>query len=143
MNTDLGALLALANRAVDSVVPRLEVARGQGSAGATTKSSMTDIVTDFDRWTEAELLRTISDSRPDDGFIGEEGSQQASLSGVTWVIDPIDGTTNFVYDLSGFSVSVAARIDGVDAVGVGPRHSSGRAVLCVARAGARRATANA
>ena len=117
MSHDLEALRVLADAAIDLVVPRLESPR-QGHYGIHTKSSSTDLVTEFDRWSEATLIEHLSQTRPDDGFIGEEGTDRPSTSGVVWVIDPIDGTTNFVYDLSGFSVSVAARIDGVDVVGV-------------------------
>ena len=72
-----------------------------------TKSSSTDMVTEMDRWAESELTEHIRAARPDDGFVGEEGTVEAGRSGVVWLIDPIDGTTNYLYDLPGSSVSIA------------------------------------
>lgn len=116
MSIDGPELLALADAAIDRVVPRLRDALVAGEGlGTDTKSSLTDLVTEFDRWSETVIVETILAARPDDGFIGEEGALVAGSSGVVWVIDPIDGTTNFVYGLPGCSVSVAARaVDGED-----------------------------
>lgn len=75
---------------------------------ANTKSSETDIVTVMDTRSEAlarELLRT---ARPDDGLFGEEGLDETGSTGITWVVDPIDGTVNYLYDIPAYSVSVAA-----------------------------------
>ncbi|UYM05262.1 inositol monophosphatase family protein [Solicola gregarius] len=80
---------------------------------AATKSSDTDVVTEIDRATE-ELIRTmIGAARPADSVIGEEGGQSTGDSDVTWIVDPIDGTVNFVHGLPGYSVSVAAAVGGV------------------------------
>ena len=67
---------------------------------------------------EETIVGVLLDARPNDGLLGEEGADKASDTGVVWIIDPIDGTTNFIRDLPGFSVSIAARINGVDSVGV-------------------------
>ena len=75
-----------------------------------TKSSATDIVTEMDQASERLLVEHIRAARPDDGFLGEEGADEAGTSGVTWVIDPIDGTVNYLYQLPGFAVSVGVRI---------------------------------
>ena len=83
----------------------------------TTKSSATDVVTEIDTWCEEEVVRRISESRPDDGFLGEEGTSTVGTSGVRWVIDPVDGTTNLLYDLPGYGVSIAAQIDEVTVAG--------------------------
>ena len=83
----------------------------------TTKSSTTDVVTEIDTWCEEEVVRRISESRPDDGFLGEEGTSTVGTSGVRWVIDPVDGTTNLLYDLPGYGVSIAAQIDEVTVAG--------------------------
>ena len=72
------------------------------------KSSRTDLVTDMDVACEAAIVDYLTSHRPDDGVIGEEGSGRESTSGVRWIIDPIDGTVNFVYGHVGFGVSVAA-----------------------------------
>ena len=75
-------------------------------------------VTSADEWAERTLVERILERRPDDGVLGEEGASVAGLTGVTWVIDPIDGTTNFVYDLPGSAVSVGVEVDGVAVAGV-------------------------
>ncbi len=88
------------------------VADGRASRGVTTadtKSSSTDVVTEFDRASEALIVAGLRAARPDDGIVGEEGTSTAGTSGVHWLIDPIDGTTNFLYGLPGYAVSIAAR----------------------------------
>ncbi len=76
--------------------------------GLDTKSSATDPVSDADRAAEAMIVRMLLAERPDDGLIGEEGASRPSDSGITWVIDPLDGTVNYLYQLDNFSVSIAA-----------------------------------
>lgn len=114
---DLADLLSVADAALDQVVPRLADPDIRSNISVETKSSMTDMVTEIDRWSETTIVDTIAALRPADGFLGEEGASLPSETGVVWVIDPIDGTTNFLYDLPGFSISIAARVDGVDLVG--------------------------
>jgi myo-inositol-1(or 4)-monophosphatase len=75
---------------------------------ASTKSSPIDIVTEMDLASEALLRRTLAELRPDDGILGEEQGLVPGTSGVTWVIDPIDGTVNYLYGVPAYSVSVAA-----------------------------------
>ncbi len=77
-----------------------------------TKSSDIDLVTAIDRASEDLISGRLLDARPDDGMVGEEGTGVVGSSGVDWLVDPIDGTTSFVYGLPGFSVSIAARVDG-------------------------------
>ncbi|MBA2609654.1 MAG: inositol monophosphatase [Actinobacteria bacterium] len=77
-------------------------------AGTTTKSTPTDMVTAVDKASEARIVAALAERRPNDGVMAEEGTGIASTSGVQWVIDPIDGTTNFVYGYPAFAVSVAA-----------------------------------
>ncbi|HTH06006.1 MAG TPA: inositol monophosphatase family protein [Ilumatobacteraceae bacterium] len=84
-----------------------------GSLGATTKSTGTDIVTQFDRAAEAEIVSRLRSTRPDDAIVGEEGTADAGTSGFAWLIDPIDGTTSFVYDLPTWCCSVAVARDGM------------------------------
>jgi myo-inositol-1(or 4)-monophosphatase len=74
---------------------------------AATKTTDTDVVTEMDRRSEELLHRMIRALRPDDGILGEEGSDVAGTSGLTWVIDPIDGTVNYLYDIPAYAVSVA------------------------------------
>jgi myo-inositol-1(or 4)-monophosphatase len=77
-----------------------------------TKSTPTDIVTVVDREVEEWLFAQIAARRPDDAIFGEEGEPSAGSSGIRWLIDPIDGTVNFVLGLPAFTVSVAAEVDG-------------------------------
>jgi myo-inositol-1(or 4)-monophosphatase len=80
----------------------------------TSKSVAIDIATQMDRDSEKFIVDSLLSARPDDGIIGEEGSARPSSSGITWVIDPIDGTVNYLYGLPGWSVSIAAKdSDGV------------------------------
>lgn len=75
---------------------------------AATKSSDVDIVTQVDLASEDLLRRRIAQLRPDDGILGEEGDDVVGSSGITWVLDPIDGTVNYAYGSTAFGVSVAA-----------------------------------
>src|SRR5205085_3473032 len=79
-----------------------------------TKSTPTDMVTAVDKASEARIVAALHARRPSDGVVAEEGSASPSETGVTWVIDPIDGTTNFVYGYPATAVSVAA-VDGENA----------------------------
>ena len=74
-----------------------------------TKSSDVDIVTQMDKASEALIVSSILAERPNDGMIGEEGAERESTSGITWVIDPLDGTVNYLYGLPGWNVSIAAK----------------------------------
>lgn len=82
--------------------------RRGGITDATTKSSATDVVTEFDRASEQFIVARLASQRPDDSIVGEEGTETPGTSGISWLIDPIDGTTNFLYDLPGYAVSIAA-----------------------------------
>ncbi len=85
---------------------------------ADTKSSATDLVTATDRAVEARIVAELTEARPHDAILGEESGARPGTSGVTWIIDPIDGTTNFFYGLAGFNISIAAAIDGRVVAGV-------------------------
>lgn len=80
----------------------------QPAAGVATKSTPTDLVSDADRDTERMLIDRISSIRRGDGFLAEEGGAGASSTGVSWVIDPLDGTVNFLYGIPVWAVSIAA-----------------------------------
>ena len=82
--------------------------RRAGVEVADRKSSPVDVVTEVDRESEAFLRSRLAELRPDDGFLGEEGGSRSSTSGITWVVDPIDGTVNFLYGIPHYCVSVAA-----------------------------------
>jgi myo-inositol-1(or 4)-monophosphatase len=66
------------------------------------------MVTDMDRASERTIVEGILAARPDDAVVGEEGADRAGTTGIRWIIDPIDGTTNYVYGHPGFAVSIAA-----------------------------------
>jgi myo-inositol-1(or 4)-monophosphatase len=83
--------------------------RAEGVEVVATKSSSIDIVTATDRESEEFIGSALQAARPDDGFLGEEGGSGESRSGITWVVDPIDGTVNFLYGIPQYAVSVAAR----------------------------------
>lgn len=80
-----------------------------------TKSSPTDMVTEADRMAEDVIRERLMTARPGAAWLGEETGRAAGTGGVDgleWVVDPIDGTTNFMYDLPGWSVSIAAQVGG-------------------------------
>jgi myo-inositol-1(or 4)-monophosphatase len=83
-----------------------------GAPTITHKSSPTDYVTEWDHAAEALIRDRLAEHRPGDGVLGEEGGDTEGTTGVRWIIDPLDGTTNFVYGLPPFGVSIAAEVDG-------------------------------
>ena len=95
----------------------VEIAKNAGSLllnrpkqlDISTKTSDIDVVTQMDRASERFIVEEILKARPDDGIIGEEGADRPSKSGYTWVIDPIDGTVNYLYNMAGWSVSIAVK----------------------------------
>lgn len=134
---DLHALLDLAVDVAREAARLVVDERPPGQLGvAATKSSATDIVTVMDQRSEALILDRIIAARPDDGFLGEEGADREGTSGVTWVVDPIDGTVNYLYEIPGFAVSVAARVGDEVVVGVVVNPVSGETWTAVRGAGA-------
>lgn len=115
---DLDDLLALARRLAADAAALLMDGLHHARREVATKSSSTDMVTEMDRAAERLIVDGLRRQRPDDALLGEEGSDRAGTSGVRWVIDPIDGTTNYLYGYPGFSVSIAAEVDGAPAIGV-------------------------
>tara|TARA_R110000868_G_scaffold411750_1_gene708739 strand:+ start:40135 stop:40959 length:825 start_codon:yes stop_codon:yes gene_type:complete len=81
--------------------------RREGVEVADTKSSPVDVVTAVDREVEAFIRARIADARPRDGFFGEESDAGATESGLTWIVDPIDGTVNYLYGIPHYAVSIA------------------------------------
>lgn len=84
----------------------------------TTKSTAIDVVTQMDIRAEAFIVQELMAARPTDGIVGEEGADRPSTSGITWVIDPIDGTVNYLYNLPGWNVSIAAKDEHGSLIGV-------------------------
>jgi myo-inositol-1(or 4)-monophosphatase len=109
MTTDTGSA-ALLTIARDIAIAAAELAarrRREGVAIADHKSSPVDVVTLADRETEALIRRMLADARPNDGFFGEESGAEQGSSGLTWIVDPIDGTVNYLYGIPHYGVSIA------------------------------------
>jgi myo-inositol-1(or 4)-monophosphatase len=108
-------------------------------ASATTKTSVNDLVTDADRASQETIQAVIAEAFPDDAVMGEEGDQQASTDADRqWVVDPIDGTSNFATGFPYYCVSIAFRVGGETKVGLvySPVPALGRVWYAVAGAGA-------
>jgi myo-inositol-1(or 4)-monophosphatase len=114
------------------------VARGRATAAehVDVKSSPVDVVTAVDTASEELVVRRLLTDRPDDGVLGEEGGAREGTSGVRWVVDPIDGTVNFLYDLPAYAVSIAAEFDGEVVAGVVLNVATGELFTAIAGAGA-------
>lgn len=82
--------------------------RQEGVRLAATKSTLADIVTEADREVEALIRDRLRAARAEDGFLGEESGAEVGTSGITWVVDPIDGTVNYAYGIPAYNVSIAA-----------------------------------
>jgi len=115
-------LLELAVRTARAAARLIESGAARGVTIAATKSSFTDVVTESDRSAERLIRRTLLDARPDDAVLGEEAegeqSDEPGTSGVRWIVDPIDGTVNFLYGIPQYAVSIAAELDGEVVAGV-------------------------
>ncbi|MDF8265835.1 inositol monophosphatase family protein [Luteipulveratus flavus] len=105
---DLGTLETMAADLAREAGRLIVDERPSGLGVAATKSSRTDVVTVMDTRSEDLLRERIAARRPDDGILGEEGDSIEGSSGITWVLDPIDGTVNYLYDIPQYAVSVAA-----------------------------------
>lgn len=104
----LGEVALTAARAGASAIG---VALAAGGLTATGKSGAHDLVTAADRAAEAAIIAVLQRLRPDDAILGEETGLHAGTSAVRWLVDPLDGTVNFVYGRAGWAVSVGAEID--------------------------------
>src|SRR5438270_14784 len=92
--------------------------RHRGHLRVAAKSTDTDLVTEVDRATEKWLVEQLRSRRPHDAILGEESGGRDGTSGVRWLLDPIDGTVNFVLGIPQFAVSVAAEVEGDVVAGV-------------------------
>jgi myo-inositol-1(or 4)-monophosphatase len=100
-------LLQLAEDVARAAGAQLLKAYAAPAQAVEAKSSPTDLVSAADQAAE-ELIRTrIAVSRPDDGFLGEEGTDEAGRTGLRWVVDPLDGTTNYLFRIPQWAVSIA------------------------------------
>jgi len=121
MTPDPGELLGLAVRVAGEAAAMLAAGRPAGPSGrpavAGTKTSPTDVVTEMDRASEALIRQRLEAARPGDAILGEEGGESGTGQ-VRWVVDPLDGTVNYLYGLADWSVSIAAEVDGAVVAGV-------------------------
>lgn len=125
-------LLELALEAAHRAGALLHDGRPDDLEVSSTKSSSVDVVTEMDLASEKLITGYLAEHRPDDAFLGEEGASSAGTSGVRWIVDPLDGTVNYLYGLPGWAVSVAAEFEGETIVGVvesPPRRETFRAAL--------------
>ena len=111
-------LLELALEAARRAGALLRDGRPADLGVAATKSSPIDVVTEMDIAAEKLITGYLAEHRPDDGFLGEEGASVEGTSGIRWVIDPLDGTVNYLYGLPAWSVSIAAERTARRVVGV-------------------------
>ncbi|MCW2691871.1 MAG: suhB [Mycobacterium sp.] len=138
---DPADLLTLALAVADEA-GALAVAARERDLDVDTKSSATDVVTAADRAVEELITTRLLDARPDDGVLGEEGADSSGTSGVRWVVDPIDGTVNYLYRLPGWAVSIAAEVDGRIVAGVVHQATTGTTYSAVLGGGALRRAAD-
>jgi myo-inositol-1(or 4)-monophosphatase len=132
---ELVALAAdVAEQAVRLLLDGVERAR----ATAETKSTATDMVSEMDRASEQLIVSGLLEERPGDGVVGEEGAANQGTTGIRWVIDPIDGTTNYLYGHPGWAVSIAAEDDEGVVAGVVADPMHGEVFTATRGGGARR-----
>jgi len=131
-------LLALAREVAREAAALVRDRRADGVSVAATKSSVVDVVTEADRASEELIRRRIAAARPEDAFLGEEGGSRAGSSGVRWIVDPIDGTVNFLYGIPEYAVSIAAEVEGQVVAGVVVNAATGVTYAAARGAGATR-----
>ncbi len=133
-------LLDLALQAAALAANLLRDGRPADLGVAATKSSPIDVVTEMDLAAEKLIAGFLTERRPDDGILGEEGGEAHGSSGVRWVVDPLDGTVNYLYGLPQWAVSIAAELDGEVVAGVVAAPMRGETYRAVRGGGAFRQT---
>ena len=108
--TELAALLELASDLAAEAAGLSLERLGHERSRVRTKSSATDMVSEVDEACERLIVAGIERARPGDGILSEEGASAETTTGVRWVIDPIDGTTNYLYGHPGYAISIAAEV---------------------------------
>jgi myo-inositol-1(or 4)-monophosphatase len=91
---------------------------GDGGLAISAKSTPTDLVSDADVRTERLIRARLEAARPDDAILGEEGDDRPGTSGLRWVVDPLDGTVNFLFGIPQWCVSIACEDDAGALAGV-------------------------
>ena len=105
--------------------------------GVERKSTRTDMVSDADRDAERLIEEMLLGERPDDGLLAEEGGRSEASSGRRWVVDPLDGTTNYLYGLSAWAVSIALEDGDGTVLGVVHAPATGETFVATRGGGAR------
>lgn len=124
-SVDIEELVRLAETTAREAGGLLRDGRERARATVESKSSPTDAVTELDRASEDLIRDRLLAARPDDALLGEEGGARTGRSGLEWVVDPLDGTVNYLYGLVPYAVSIAARLEGQTIVGVVHEPASG------------------
>jgi myo-inositol-1(or 4)-monophosphatase len=114
---DPAQLLELASSTAEEAAELLLSRHGR-AAVVETKSSPTDVVTEMDGAAEELIRQRILAARPGDAILGEEGGQTGADTQVRWIVDPLDGTVNYLYGLPEWAVSIAAEVSGTVVAGV-------------------------
>jgi myo-inositol-1(or 4)-monophosphatase len=104
--SDEHELLEIAREAADAAAGELRRRFGERARGVRTKSTPTDLVSDADVAAESAIRAVLAERRPGDAILGEEGGETGAGE-VRWVVDPLDGTSNYLYGIPAFAVSVA------------------------------------
>ncbi|MEA2253006.1 MAG: monophosphatase [Solirubrobacteraceae bacterium] len=99
----LEVAVAAARAAADVLLERYE----RSARGVATKSSPTDLVSEADLLAERAIRDLLAERRPDDAIVGEEGDDVAGSTGRRWIVDPLDGTVNYLFGIPQWCVSVA------------------------------------
>ena len=105
--SDHDDLLRLALTTAEAAGSLLRERFRRPATGVESKSSATDPVSDADRDAEALIARSLREAVPDDAVLGEEGAERAGASGRRWIVDPLDGTVNYLYGIAQWAVSIA------------------------------------
>ncbi len=103
---DERALLAIAREAADAAAGELRPRFGERARGVRSKSTPTDLVSDADLAAESAIRAVLAERRPGDAILGEEGGATGEGE-LRWVVDPLDGTINYLYGIPAFAVSIA------------------------------------
>ena len=133
---DPRALLGLAVATAREAAVLVAAGRASAAERVAVKSRVVDVVTAVDTASEALVVGRLLGARPDDGILGEEGADRAGTSGVRWIVDPIDGTVNFLYGYPAYAVSIAAEVDGAVVAGVVVNVATGELFSATAGGGA-------
>jgi myo-inositol-1(or 4)-monophosphatase len=127
MSLALRDLVDVAVRVASEAAELARVSRESAIREVGTKSSETDVVTAGDTASERLVRRRLAELRPGEPVLGEEeGGSTGALDGLCWVVDPIDGTVNYLYGYPWYAVSLAAQLDGVSVAGAVVEPVSGR-----------------